>query len=75
MLLDAETREYFDLPIVHLDRTRDGDLSFRVRENFPDPRLEIENSGGAIELLQHGVEDRSVRGHSGSLGRKDVERH
>src|SRR5262245_49300790 len=73
VVLHAKAGEDLDFAVVHLHRTRDRDLSLRMGENFPDSWLEIENSGGAIELLQHGVEDRSVRCHSGSLDRKGLD--
>src|SRR5207344_1722089 len=61
VVLDPVAGEDFDLAVVHLDRTGDRDLTFRVGEDLPDARLEIEDACGSIELLEHRVENRTVR--------------
>ena len=60
VVLHAVPGEDFDLPVVHLDGTGDGDLTLGMGEDFPDAGLEIENAGRPVELLEHGTEDRSV---------------
>src|SRR5216684_2106787 len=63
VVLDAIAGEDLDLAVVHQDGTRDGDLTFGVGEDLPDARLEVEDAGRFIELLQHRTEDRSVGRH------------
>ena len=65
VVLDAVAREDLDLAVVHQHGTRDDDLPLRVREDAPDAGIEIEQTGGAIELLEHRREDGAVFGHTG----------
>ena len=62
VVLDPVAGEDLDLAVVHLDRTRHRDLPLRVRQDFPDARLEVENARRPVEFLEHRVEDRSVCG-------------
>jgi hypothetical protein len=66
VVLHAVAGEDFDLAVVHLNRTRHGDLSLGVREDLPDAGLEVEDAGGAIELLEHRREDRTVGSRHGA---------
>ena len=59
VVLDAEAGEHFDLAVVHLHRTGDDDLPLRVGEDLPDAGVEIEQSGGDVEFLEHRAERRS----------------
>src|SRR5439155_27078315 len=45
VVLHAVPGEDFDLLVVHLDGTGDGDLTLGMGEDFPDAGLEIENAG------------------------------
>ena len=63
VVLHAIAGEDLDLAVVHLHRTRDGDLPLRMREDLPDAGLEVEHAGGDVELLEHRVEDAAVFGH------------
>src|SRR4029450_8147731 len=40
-------------PPVHEHRSRDDDLALGVGQDFPDPRVEFEESRRAVQLLQH----------------------
>ncbi len=57
VVLNAIAGEDFDPAVVHQDRARHDDLTFGVRQNLPDVRLQSEQARGAIELLQHRAED------------------
>ena len=63
VVLDAVAGEDLDLAVVHLHRTRDDDLPLGMREDPPDAGLEVEDAGGAVELLEHRPEDGAVFGH------------
>src|SRR5262249_44705418 len=58
-VLHAVARENDDPAAVHLDRTRDGDLSLGGGENPPDTRLEVEQLRRLLELREHCVEEAS----------------
>src|SRR5919197_846744 len=60
VVLHAVAGEDFDLAVVHLHRTRNDDLTFGTGEDLPDARFEGEESRGAVELLEHRAEDRTV---------------
>ena len=64
VVLDAIAGEDLDLAVVHLDRARHGDLPFGVREDLPDARLEVEDAGRSVELLEHRAESVSRSSHS-----------
>jgi hypothetical protein len=64
VVLNAVPGEDLDLAVVHLHRTRDDDLPFRMREDVPDPGLEVDDACGFVELLKHCPEDRSVLCHA-----------
>jgi hypothetical protein len=57
VVLDAVAGEHFDLAVVHLHRARHDDLALRMREDLPDARIEAEDARGAVELLEHRIED------------------
>ena len=63
VVLHAVAGEDLDLAVVHLDRARDRDLPFRVREDFPDAGLEAEQPRRSVELLEHRVEDAAACFH------------
>ena len=63
VVLHAVPSEDLDLPVVHLHRTRNDDLPFRMGEDVPDPGLEVDDACGDVELLKHRPEDRSVLCH------------
>ena len=63
VVLHAIAGEDFDLAVVHLHRARHGDLPLGVREDLPDAGFEVQDACGFVELLQHGVEDRSGGRH------------
>src|SRR5262249_24405871 len=58
-VLHAVARENDDPAAVHLDRTRDGDLSLGGGENPPDTGLEVEQLRRLLELCEHCVEEAS----------------
>ena len=74
VVLNAVAGEDFDLAVVHLDRTGDRDLSLRVGEDFPDAGLEVEDARRSVELLEHRVENRSVRNRHGAPSRYSSKR-
>ena len=61
VVLHPVAGEDLDLAVVHLHRATDGDLSLGVGEDLPDAGVEIENAGGDVELLEHVLEQRSLR--------------
>jgi hypothetical protein len=63
VVLNAIAGEDLDLAVVHLHRTRDDDLAFRMREDVPDTGFEIDDARGDVEFLKHRPEDRSVLCH------------
>jgi hypothetical protein len=63
VVLNAVPGEDLDFTVVHLHRTRHGDLALGVRQDLPDARLQVENAGRTVELLQHRTEDRTVGRH------------
>ena len=63
VVLNAIPGEDLDLAVVHLDRTRDDDLTLGVREDLPDARVEPKQTRRSIELLEHGVEDAAAAFH------------
>src|SRR4029079_15278321 len=68
VVLHAVAGEDFDFAVVHLHRTRHGDLTLGPRQDAPDARLEIEDACGSIELLEHRTKDGPVSGHGSSYG-------
>ena len=73
VVLHAIAGEDLDLAVVHLHRTGHGDLPLGMRQDLPDARLEVEQAGRSVELLQHRPEDRSVCRHeSWSLAHHDA---
>ena len=58
VVLHAVAGEDLDLAVVHLDRARHDDLPLGVGEDLPDAGIEAEDARGAVELLEHRVEDR-----------------
>ena len=63
VVLHAIAGEDLDLAVVHLHGTRDDDLPLGMREDLPDAGIEVEDAGGAVELLEHRAEDGAVLGH------------
>ena len=63
VVLDAVAGEDFDLAAVHLNRARHDDLPLGRRQDLPDARLEVHQTGGAVELLQHRTKNASRARH------------
>ena len=74
VVLDAVPGEDFDLAVVHLDGARHGDLTLGVREDLPDAGLEIEDAGGAVELLEHRAENRPLCRHVSTMPQTSTRR-
>ena len=64
VVLHAVAGEDLDLAVVHLHRAGDGDLPLRAGEDLPDAGIETEQPRGAVELLEHCVEDASACFHN-----------
>ena len=60
VVLDAESGKHLDLAVVHLHRTGDNDLTFRVGEDLPHAGVELQQPGGDVEFLEHRAERRSM---------------
>ena len=58
VVLHAVAGEDLDLAVVHLHGAGHDDLPLGMREHLPDAGFEIEDAGGALELLEHATEQR-----------------
>src|SRR5215472_7067184 len=72
VVLHAVAGEDDDLAVVHLDRTRHGDLPLGAGEDSPDASFEADEPRGLLELLQHRIEESAVRCHGGDYNFKNM---
>ena len=70
VVLDAVAGEDLDFAVVHLHRAGHDDLPLGMGQDFPDARIESEQSGRAVELLEHRVENAAACFHVTPVSRR-----